>query len=92
MLEAFMKETIRELYYGNIFPCERCGSNNSEIKSLAKKLGECRERLTNELTDKQKKLLEEYDNLSSELSCLYHEEFFAEGFSLGAKIVKEAIE
>ena len=40
-----MKETIRELFYGNILPNERCGSNNTEIKKITKRLNEAREKL-----------------------------------------------
>ena len=87
-----MKETIRQLFYGNIFPCERCGNNNVEIKSLSRKLIESREKLRECLTEEQKSLLEQYDDMTYELHALYNEEFFVEGFSLGAKIVKEATE
>lgn len=86
-----MKETIRQLFYGNIFPCEMCG-NTAEIKSLSRKLIESREKLLECLTEEQKSLLEQYDDMTCELYALYNEEFFVEGFSLGAKIVKEAIE
>lgn len=56
-----MEKTIRELFYGNIYPCEKCGTKNSEIKDLTGKLSEYRESLCRELTDKQKEALEKYD-------------------------------
>ncbi len=87
-----MKETIRELFYGNIFPSERCGNSNAEIKKLSKRLSEAREKLCEGFTEEQKALLEQYDDLSCELHSIFNEEFFVDGFSLGAKIVKEAIE
>ena len=87
-----MEKTIRELFYGNIYPCEKCGTKNSEIKDLTGKLSEYRESLCRELTDKQKEALEKYDDLLGEISSLFNEEFFVEGFMLGAKIIKEALE
>ena len=87
-----MKETIRQLFYGNIFPSERCGNSNTEIKALSRKIIESRERLCENFTEEQKALLEQYDDISCELHSLFNEEFFVCGFSLGAKIVKEAIE
>ena len=87
-----MKETIRKLFYGNIFPSERCGNGNLEVKTLARKIGEKRELLCECLNEEQKEILEEYDELLSELHSFFNEEFFVDGFSLGAKIVKEAIE
>ena len=87
-----MKETIRELFYGNIFPCEMCGNNNDEIKSLSRKIIESREKLCENFTEEQKELLERYDDISCELHSLFNEEFFVCGFSLGAKLTKEAIE
>ena len=87
-----MKETIRELFYGNIFPCEMCGNNNHEIKKITKRLNEAREKLCEGFTEEQIALLEIYDDVSLELHAIFNEEFFVDGFSLGAKIVKEAIE
>ena len=87
-----MKETIKELFYGNIYPSERCGNNNAEIKALAKKLSEKRELLCKKLTEEQKEMLEEYDEISCELHSIFNEQFFVDGFSLGARLIKEAIE
>ena len=87
-----MKETIRQLFYGNIFPSERCGNGKEEVKTLARKIGEKRELLCQGLTEEQKKILEEYDDLLAELHSFFNEEFFVDGFSLGAKFIKEAIE
>ena len=87
-----MKKTIRELFYGSIYHCEKCGIKNLEIKALTGKLSEYRESLCSELTDKQKETLEKYDDLLGEISSLFNEEFFVEGFLLGAKIIKEALE
>ena len=87
-----MKETIRELFYGNIFPSERCGNNNTEIKALTKRLCEGRGKLCNSLSNEQKELLEQYDDLIGEMYSLYNEEFFVYGFSLGAKIIKESLD
>lgn len=87
-----MKETIRQLFYGNIFPCERCGIEKAEIKTLARKVGEKRELLCKGLTEEQKTILEQYDDLLGELHSFFNEEFFVDGFSLGAKFIKEAIE
>ena len=42
--------------------------------------------------NKVQELLEKYDDIFLELHAIFNEEFFVDGFSLGAKIVKEAIE
>lgn len=86
-----MKETIRELFYGNIIPYEKSISS-SKIKALLNSLKEQREKLVSGLNKEQMAILEVYDNLQGELSSIFNEEFFVDGFTLGAKIVKEAID
>ena len=86
-----MKETIKELFYGNIIPCEKSISS-PEMKALTKSLWEQRKRLTISLNEEQLKLLEKYDDLQGELSSLTNEEFFIDGFTLGANIIKDILE
>ena len=81
-----MKETIKELFYGNIIPFEKSVSS-PEMKALTKSLWEQRERLTNMLNKEQLEALEKYDDLQGELSSLTNEEFFIDGFTLGAKFI-----
>ena len=86
-----MKETIKELFYGNIIPFEKSISS-PEIKSLLKSIFEQREKLASGLNKEQMEMLEGYDNLQAELSSIFNEEFFVDGFTLGAKLIKEVLD
>lgn len=81
-----MKNLVKELYYGNIHPNERCGADNLEIKQIYNKIQEKREAICKFLVDNQKIILNEYDDLLSELYSLYCEEYFEDGFRLGARL------
>ena len=86
-----MNGTIKSIYKGNIFPTERCGASNEEIKELSKQLRTAFDSLCSHLRKNQIELLEAFEEISVRLNVLYNEEFFAEGFKLGAKLVTEAL-
>ena len=82
-----MKNLVKELYYGNVCPNERCGADNLEIKQIYNKIQKKRAEITRLLPDSQQGALTAYDDLLSELSSLYCEEYFENGFRLGAKLI-----
>lgn len=84
-----MEDLIKKIYYGNLYPCEKCGINNRSIKKLAQEIAKKREAIINQLNDKQREELEEYDNLLACLSSEYHEAHFVEGFKIGARLIIE---
>ena len=86
-----MNKTLEALWYGNIFPNEEAGKNNSEIKNLFQLIARNRDELSLSLTEKQKEILEKYDDCNNELTALYNKEAFIEGFGLGACIAFEAL-
>ena len=83
-----MKETIKALFAGKIYPLEQCNIQDEEFLKLRKKLSEKREQLT-QVIDSD--LLDEYDSLFSELNFYFCQHHFCQGFETGMKLTVEAI-
>lgn len=50
--------TLEDLYYGNLFPQEKCAKLDDEVKELLKLLNRNEEKLTVTLTESQKETFE----------------------------------
>lgn len=86
-----MPSVIEELWYGNIDPQIQRVEGNKEIKNLLNLMGKNRDELSATLTDKQKEILEKYDDCVNEMYCIIERETFAYGFKLGGRIMLETI-
>jgi hypothetical protein len=86
-----MKETIFDLWYGNIDPVESSGKITPEIKRILNESEESYEMLTDNLDEKEKELLEKHLDIYSSLHCEYTAKAFVDGFSLGVKLITEAL-
>ena len=65
-----MKSILEELFYGNICPSTDCRSKDKQTKKLMEHLANHHEKLNNMLTDKQKELLEKFDDCYPETSSI----------------------
>ena len=52
--------TLEDLYYGNLFPHEKCARLDDEVKELLKLLNRNEEKLTATLSEDQKETFEKY--------------------------------
>ncbi|MBO5356925.1 MAG: hypothetical protein J6A53_06290 [Clostridia bacterium] len=83
-----MKETIKALFSGKIYPFENCKLKNNEFLKTRELLSQKREELL-EIVENEK--LEEYDSLLSELNYYYQEDYFCQGLELGMKLIIEVL-
>lgn len=83
--------TLEDLYYGNLFPQEKCAKLNYEVKELLKLLNRNEEKLTATLTEVQKETFEKYKDCNREISEICEREIFLNGFRLGAKIIVDVV-
>ena len=82
--------TLKNLYHGNINPCESERlNNNPEYQKLLSLTGKAQEKLQASLSEEQRQLLDNYIINADELSIVINEEIFKEGFSLAIKIMIE---
>ena len=86
-----MSGVIEELWYGNIDPQVQRVEGNKEIKNLLNLMGKNRDELSGTLTDKQKEILEKYDDCVNEMYCIIERETFAYGFKLGGRLMCEML-
>ena len=86
-----MKETIFDLWYGNITPSESSGTKTPEIKRYMENLDATYEKLKKVLEEKEIRLLNEHMDNYGFLYSEYTAQAFVEGFSLGVKLINEAL-
>ena len=86
-----MKSILEELFYGNVCPSTDCHSKDEQTKKLMEHLANHHEKLNNTLTDKQKELLEKFDDCYGELNDINEREIFVYAFRLGARIAIEVL-
>lgn len=84
-------DTLEDLYYGNLFPHEKCAKLDDEMKELLGLLNRNEEKLTAILSDVQKETFEKYKDCNREISEICERNAFLNGFRLGARIIIEVI-
>lgn len=82
---------IEDLYYGNLFPHEKCSRIDDEVKELLKLLNRNEDKLTATLSEDQKKTFEKYKDCNREISEISERETFLNGFQLGARIIIDVV-
>ncbi len=86
-----MSQTIKDLWNGNLAPCEDCGSHDPEAKHLIDLIERNREKLSIGLTEAQNKQFQKYMDCTEEYLLCMLELAFCDGFSLGSKLTIEAL-
>ena len=86
-----MKNAIIDLWSGNIAPCEHCGSHDPELNQLICLMERNHDALCKYLTASQKDTLQKYIDCSEEYQQRMLELAFCEGFSLGSRLITEAL-
>ena len=86
-----MKSILEELWYGNICPETIFRRTNKATKELAGYIATHHDNLSATLTDKQKEMLEKFDDCYAELTDIYEREIFVSAFRLGARVAIEVM-
>lgn len=86
-----MKQTIIDLWNGNIAPCEACSSRDMEGKHLISLMEHNREALSAGQSVNQMETLQKYIDCAEEYLLRMLELSFADGFSLGCRLVMESV-
>ena len=83
-------DIIRELWYGNVAPFEQCTRSNKQLKELLKLVARTKEELDGTLTDKQKEMLEKFEENMNEMHGIAERDAFSYGSRLGVQLMAEA--
>ena len=80
---------IKELWYGNIAPFEQCTCGDKQLKELLKLVARNKDELDATLTDKQKEVLEKFEENMNEMHGITERDAFSYGFRLGVQLMAE---
>ena len=83
-------DIIKELWYGNIAPFEQCTCGDKQLKELLKLVARNKEELDASLTEKQKEILEKFEENMNEMHSIAEREAFSYGLRLGIRLMAEA--
>ena len=86
-----MKDTILKLWNGDICPADDF-KVTEEYKELQQKLAMAEEKLLENAGEEVKKYLEQFDDVLIKMGHIDENYAFYQGFSLGVKLVFEALE
>ena len=86
-----MRLILEELFYGNICPNTDCRSKDEETKQLLGYIADHHDNLSKTLTDKQKEILEKFEECYNELTDINERDVFVYAFRLGARIAMEVL-
>ena len=81
--------TIKDLWYGNIAPFAQCTRGDKEMKKLLSLVVRNRDELAETLTNKQKEILEKFEENLNKMHGLAEQDAFSYGFRLGARLIVE---
>ena len=84
-----MSNILEELWYGNICPNSDYYKGSQETKELIRHISDHHINLLSTLNDKQKEVLEKYNECSAEITDIYERKIFEYAFKLGARIAIE---
>ena len=86
-----MRDTLEDLYFGNITPCDQTVRARSALKQAMEQSEECEKQLTALLEDSEKKLLLRLINAENEIGSTMALENFILGFRLGMRLTVEGL-
>ena len=82
---------MRSILYGNVCPNMGCRESTAEAKQLMGYIADHHDNLLATLTDKQKEILEKFDDCYAELMDINERKIFVYAFRLGARIAIEVL-
>ena len=87
-----MRETLEDLYYGNITPNEQDMTTGSELKRAVDRVARYESQLTEQLGEIEQTILTKLISSQHEIDSITARENFILGFRLGARIMAECMD
>ena len=87
-----MRQTLEDLYYGNIIPHEKRITAKSELQRMIKRAAECEGKLAERLNDEEKHTLNVLMSAQQEIDSITAIENFISGFRLGVRIMIDCMD
>lgn len=86
-----MRKTLLEFYRGNIIPSEKAFKRNTEFDAAIKIVSGNEQKLFDILREEEKALLEGYSKAQMDVNGITAEEYFVDGFKMGARFMLEIL-
>ena len=87
-----MRKTLKDLYYGNITPCEQQMIPGSEPKRAVDRVAKCEEQLAELLDEEGRHILTRLTCSQQEANSITATENFILGFRLGIRLMAECMD
>ena len=87
-----MRNTLEDLYYGNVTPGAQQMTPNSELKRAADRVARFENQLTERLDEDGQTILEKLSESQHEIDSITALENFILGFRLGARLMAESMD
>ena len=86
-----MRDTLEDLYYGNITPCDKRIKSGTPLQPVLDEAEQCEERLAAKLDDEGNALLHRLTDAENEAGSTIALENFILGFRLGMRLAVEGL-
>ena len=87
-----MRNTLEDLYFGNITPCEQQMAPDSELKRAVDRVARYESQLTEQLGETEQTILTKLIRSQHEIDSITARENFILGFRLGVRIMAECMD
>ena len=87
-----MRNTLEDLYFGNITPCEQQMTPNSELKRAVDRVAHYEDQLMEQLDETEQTILTKLVRSQHEIDSITARENFILGFRLGIRIMAECMD
>ena len=87
-----MRNTLEDLYFGNITPCEQQMTPDSELKRAVDRVARYESQLTEQLDEAEQTILTKLIRSQHEIDSITARENFILGFRLGVRIMAECMD
>ena len=87
-----MNNTLKELWSGNLYPCESIRITTPEYKEATKRFYDLQEKLEAALSKEQFHQIEELLGFAADMASHFEAEAFCSGFRLGSRLTYEVFD
>ena len=87
-----MRNTLEDLYFGNITPCEQQMAPDSELKRAVDRVARYESQLMEQLDETEQTILTKLIRSQHEIDSITARENFTLGFRLGVRIIAECMD
>ena len=87
-----MRNTLEDLYFGNITPCEQQMTPDSELKRAVDRVAQYEDQLMKQLDETEQMILTKLISSQHEIDSITARENFILGFRLGIRIMAECMD